>query len=258
MLSLTVGGDDYIYEKNGFLGDINCILRPIHRGILQFVGFDVLEPHISYASVHMSNDERIEVLKKFSGICDNLISDNGEIKMKVKKCDFPDDSKIVNESITADFNDSYSVITVNNELDPLQIYLLMVNNTPVWINSLLSIRNKIIKLLGLKDVGQLGGVDYINHSDADELTGAKLDIFTIESFSENEMILILNDRHLNIKMSILKRKYADKTEVIVSTIVNFNNKLGSVYMFIISPFHRLVMMRLMNNVLNKNTNQKST
>ena len=178
--------------------------------------------------------------------------------MKVKKCDFPDDSKIVNESIAAHFNDSYSVITVNNELDPLHIYLLMVNNTPVWINSLLSIRNKIVKLLGLKDVGQLGEVDYINHSDADELTDAKLDIFTIESFSENEMILTLNDRHLNIKMSILKRKHTDETEVIVSTIVNFNNKLGKVYMFIISPFHRLVMMRLMNNILNKNTHNGSS
>jgi hypothetical protein len=173
--------------------------------------------------------------------------------MKVKKCDFPNDSKIVNESIAAHFKDSYSVITVKNELDPLQIYLLMVNNTPVWINSLLSIRNKIVKLLGLKDVGQLGGVDYINHSDFDELTDAKLDLFTIESFSENEMILTLNDKHLNIKMAILKRKHTNKIEVIVSTIVNFNNKLGKIYMFIISPFHRLVIMRLMNNILYKNT-----
>ena len=173
--------------------------------------------------------------------------------MKVKKCDFPKDSKIVNESIAAHFNDSYSVTTVKNELDPLHIYLLMVNNTPVWINSLLLIRNKIVKLLGLKDVGPLGEVDYINHSNAAELTGSKLDIFTIESFNENEMILTLNDRHLNIKMSVLKLKHTDETEVIVSTIVNFNNKLGNVYMFIISPFHRMVMMRLMNNILNKNT-----
>ncbi len=173
--------------------------------------------------------------------------------MKVKKCDFPDDSKIVNESIASHFNDSYSVITVRNELDPLHLYLLMVNNTPVWVNSLLSIRNKIVKLLGLKDVGQLGKVDYINHSDAEELTDAKLDIFTIESFSENEMILKLNDRHLNIKMSILKRRHTDETEVIVSTIVTFNNKLGNVYMFIISPFHGLVMKRLMDNIIIKNT-----
>ncbi|MBA3537162.1 MAG: DUF2867 domain-containing protein [Tatlockia sp.] len=89
-------------------------------------------------------------------------------------------------------------------------------------------------------------------------TDAKLDIFTIKSFSENEMILTLNDRYLNIKMSILKRKHTDETEVIVSTVVNFNNKLGKVYMFIISPFHRLVMMRLMNNILNKNTHTGSS
>lgn len=177
--------------------------------------------------------------------------------MKVKKCDFPEDSKIVNESIGADFNDSYSVNTDKNELNPLHIYLLMVNNTPFWINSLLLIRNKIVKLLGLKDVGQLGEVDYINHTNTGELTDAKLDIFSIESFCENEMVLKLNDKHLNIKMSILKRKHNDETEVIVSTLVNFNNKLGNVYMFIISPFHRLVMRRLMKNMLKKNIFEKN-
>jgi NAD(P)H dehydrogenase (quinone) len=72
MLSLTVGGDEFMYEKNGFLGDINSILRPIHRGILQFVGFDVLEPHISYAPVRMSNDERANVLTKFSNRIQNI------------------------------------------------------------------------------------------------------------------------------------------------------------------------------------------
>lgn len=65
------------------------------------------------------------------------------------------------------------------------------------------------------------------------------------------MILILKDRHLDIKMSILKRKHIDATEVIVSTIVNFNNTLGKIYMFIITPFHRLVMMRLMSNIIKK-------
>ena len=38
MLSLTTGGPAPAYVKGGFNGDIHAILRPIQRGMLQFVG----------------------------------------------------------------------------------------------------------------------------------------------------------------------------------------------------------------------------
>lgn len=57
-LSLTTGGPAASYQKDGFNGDINGILRPIHRGILQFVGFSVLAPHIVYGPVRLTDEER--------------------------------------------------------------------------------------------------------------------------------------------------------------------------------------------------------
>ncbi|MEO8400569.1 MAG: NAD(P)H-dependent oxidoreductase [Gammaproteobacteria bacterium] len=69
MLSLTVGGEEAMYLKNGFLGDMDAILRPIHRGILQFVGFDILKPHITYAPVRMHQSERTGILTQF---CERL------------------------------------------------------------------------------------------------------------------------------------------------------------------------------------------
>ncbi len=51
MLSLTTGGPAPAYLKGGFNGDIHAILRPIQRGILQFVGFEVLAPQIVYGPV---------------------------------------------------------------------------------------------------------------------------------------------------------------------------------------------------------------
>lgn len=48
MLSLTTGGPSEVYEKGGWNGDIEAILRPIQRGILEFVGFSILAPHIVY------------------------------------------------------------------------------------------------------------------------------------------------------------------------------------------------------------------
>ena len=58
LLSVTTGGPGPVYEKGGWNGDIHAILRPIQRGMLRFVGFDVLAPHIVYAPVRSTPDER--------------------------------------------------------------------------------------------------------------------------------------------------------------------------------------------------------
>jgi NAD(P)H dehydrogenase (quinone) len=65
MLSLTTGGPADAYVKGGFNGDIQGILRPIHRGMLQFVGFDVLAPHIVNAPVRKSDEQRESELEQF-------------------------------------------------------------------------------------------------------------------------------------------------------------------------------------------------
>ena len=58
LLSLTTGGPQEAYGKGGFNGDMEAILRPIQRGILQFVGFDVLAPQIHFAPVRASEAQR--------------------------------------------------------------------------------------------------------------------------------------------------------------------------------------------------------
>ena len=66
VLSLTTGGPAPAYAKGGFNGDIDAILRPIHRGMLQFVGFDVLEPNIVFGPARLPDDERAETLQAYS------------------------------------------------------------------------------------------------------------------------------------------------------------------------------------------------
>jgi len=54
LLSLTTGGPEEAYLKDGLQGDIHNILKPIHRGMLRFTGFDVLRPHIVYGPARQS------------------------------------------------------------------------------------------------------------------------------------------------------------------------------------------------------------
>ena len=66
MLSLTTGGPGEAYLKRGFNGDITAILRPVQRGMLRFVGFDVLTPHIIYGPVRMSEEQRNAALEGYA------------------------------------------------------------------------------------------------------------------------------------------------------------------------------------------------
>ncbi len=66
LLSLTTGGPEEAYRKGAFNGDIAGILRPIHRGMLQFVGFDILAPQIVYGPVRMTDEQRKQQLTTYA------------------------------------------------------------------------------------------------------------------------------------------------------------------------------------------------
>jgi NAD(P)H dehydrogenase (quinone) len=58
LLSLTTGGPEAAYAKGGFNGDIDGILRPVQRGVLEFLGFDVLAPQVTYGPVRATPEQR--------------------------------------------------------------------------------------------------------------------------------------------------------------------------------------------------------
>ncbi len=65
MLSLTTGGPAEAYLSDGFNGDIHAILRPIQRGMLEFVGFQMLSPHIVYGPAHIPEEDRTYLLRQY-------------------------------------------------------------------------------------------------------------------------------------------------------------------------------------------------
>jgi NAD(P)H dehydrogenase (quinone) len=68
LLSLTTGGSsEAAYQPDGFNGDINAILRPIQRGMLEFVGYDVLKPQIAWSPTHVSEEQRTTYLAAWRG-----------------------------------------------------------------------------------------------------------------------------------------------------------------------------------------------
>ncbi|XP_073460022.1 NAD(P)H dehydrogenase [quinone] 1-like [Aquarana catesbeiana] len=65
LLSFTTGGSQSMFTTSGLNGDMNVTLWPLQNGILNFCGFKVLEPQISYAVAHVPQEARVEILKSW-------------------------------------------------------------------------------------------------------------------------------------------------------------------------------------------------
>ncbi|MEH3155142.1 MAG: NAD(P)H-dependent oxidoreductase [Gordonia paraffinivorans] len=66
VLSVTTGGSPASFARGGAFGAIEDFLYPIHRGVLEFVGYRVLPPVLTYGPAHLDDDDRAEALHAVS------------------------------------------------------------------------------------------------------------------------------------------------------------------------------------------------
>lgn len=168
------------------------------------------------------------------------------MKPAVIKTEVPSSSKISTQLSGAYYFDSYKVRISNNDRTALNIYLEIVSKTPSWINYLMSIRNNIVSILGLKNLGHLGEID-TGKPESEYCVGDRVGIFSILSLSKQEVILGDSDNHLDAKLSVFILDDSENKVVTISTVVYVHNMLGRVYMLFVKPAHKLIspaMLRL--------------
>ena len=75
--------------------------------------------------------------------------------------------------------------------------------------------------------------------------------FPILSRSESELVLGVDDRHLDFKLSILIRASDGEIDfdVVATTVVDCHNNFGRAYLTLIKPFHVLVVRSNLNRAL---------
>lgn len=124
-----------------------------------------------------------------------------------------------------DFLDCYKCPTILPVDDAAQRAMTF----PSWAKGLLRLRNIIVAPLGLKN---------------DFPEGEKIGPFPIDQRNENEVILGLDDSHLNFRISIL----TTGTEAYCATWVHRNNWLGRIYLAAIMPFHVLIVRNAVSQI----------
>ena len=110
-----------------------------------------------------------------------------------------------------------------------------------WISGLMKVRDALVAGFGLKTSGQLMKADSLAKTN-------RIGIFKVYSTSAHEIILGEDDKHLDFRLSLLYQVQPSaliSPQLILSTVVHCHNLLGRTYIFIIAPFHRLIVQSML-------------
>ena len=156
----------------------------------------------------------------------------------IRKCAPAESSQISKALDNAYFYDAYRFNTQCPERTALQVWLTHATTTPAWFDFLMGTRNKIVSLLGLKNLGDFA--PHLSQKSWDEYqVGDKIGIFTLLYLSDNEVILGDSDKHLDVKVSVYKGDI-DPDVITISTLVHVHNLLGKAYMLVVTPLHKII------------------
>jgi hypothetical protein len=174
------------------------------------------------------------------------------MKSHAMRSEVPLKSEINARLSGAYFYDCYVISISDTTPVALDYFLTALANTPAWINFFMALRNKMVQFFGLKDLGGLGELNLSKPATA-YLPGDRVGIFTLISNSPSEALLRDCDTHLDVVLSIYKHPLnsdeAGVQSVSVTTVVHTHNLLGRVYMFLVTPFHKIVAPTVLNRIM---------
>jgi len=155
----------------------------------------------------------------------------------MKTAAVPVDARLVLLLPDAGFTDAYRVTGVTPGLSARQASRAIFNSPPQWINALIGLRNRIVGLFGLKAGVRPSASARHNN----------IGIFPVLAESPEEILMGLDDRHLDFRVAVTVRPDPDGAQQItVTTVVQTHNRLGRIYLTAIMPFHRLIARTLLN------------
>jgi hypothetical protein len=79
--------------------------------------------------------------------------------------------------------------------------------------------------------------------------GDKIGVWPIFALTETELVAGRDNKHLDFRVSVLKETDGGTASVVVSTLCTVHNAFGKLYLFVIIPFHKWGVRRLMRRAI---------
>lgn len=166
---------------------------------------------------------------------------------QITEIDTPSGLLIAGSLPGAYFHDCYAIPYAANGQSAMAAYLRIITASPPWVDALMRLRNRLVQLVGLKD---LGGFDDLASRDPDSFKeGQRVGIFTLLRLTPEEVIFSDSDRHLDVQVSFALTQRNGQPALINTTVVHTHNRLGRCYMAIVKPFHRRIVRTLLQRAL---------
>ncbi len=168
--------------------------------------------------------------------------------MRIIEIPFPQGSML--SGIAHDYTDSYrgSLSRSNKIITQNDIGKAFFLSAPKWVGTLMTLRNKIVSIFGLKTGNNLKHEDILKN-DFDLQKGKSIGIFKIYDKNDNEIVMGEDDSHLNFRVSLLLEPKKMEKTLTISTAVVFNNWLGKLYFLPVKPFHKIIVKSMLKRTL---------
>ena len=166
---------------------------------------------------------------------------------KIMSVPLPPSSVLYAPSIPYDYADSYSAVLSDSSMTATDAAWEFFGQAPRWVGTLMRMRNSLVSLFGLKTGQSQKPVER-----RALVPGQKVGLFRIYSASPTEVILGEDDRHLNFRVSVLVEPGDQgKKNLVVSTVVHYQNGWGQIYFFFVRPFHRIIVPAMFRRMITR-------
>ena len=170
----------------------------------------------------------------------------------IRAVQVPPGSEIERQLPGAYFHDSYQALLPAQAAgsSALELSLQTFLKTPVWIDFLMRLRNCVVGLVGLKNLGSFNHLDLGKPASAYRV-GDRVGIFSLRYLTDMEVILADSDKHLDVQVSVCKLMLHETALVNISTVVHVHNRLGRLYMFFVAPAHKVIAPATLRSLLRR-------
>src|SRR3954470_17251692 len=153
-------------------------------------------------------------------------------KPQVRRTTPPSESVVASWYENASLLDSYGIDLGSSEQSSMrELAARTLVNPPAWQKALIALRDAMVTPFGIKTS------DTVRTSrDSHE----RVDFFPVQWEGKDEIVLGEDDRHLDFRLSLLRRNSLTGTQLIATTVVHSHNAFGLTYLNVIRPFHHLV------------------
>ena len=151
---------------------------------------------------------------------------------QVRRTTPPSESVVASWYKNASLLDSYSIdMSASEQSSMRELATRTLVNPPAWQKALIAVRDAMVTPFGRKTSGTVRA-----SRDSNERVG----FFPVQWEGRDEIVLGADDRHLDFRLSLLRRLSPTGTLLIATTVVHSHNALGFTYLNAIRPFHHLV------------------